>query len=153
MKKAFAIIAALATTPAMAAPKGNAACWGDINRQDITCRAFTDEFLLSLRHATKAEVVKAMGVDGWPFPGESVCKGVPCSDSLHFTSNYTRGARGGSGVVNFLFDKEGRVSVIFGFRDAHGENEKPAQFIWNDDLLPAGCSGAPHTMLQSCDRL
>jgi len=40
----------------------NAACWGDNNRQDISCQALTDEFLLSLRDATKTEVVKAMGV-------------------------------------------------------------------------------------------
>jgi hypothetical protein len=42
--------------------RGNAACWGDNNRQDISCQALTDEFLLSLRDAT--EVVKAMGVEG-----------------------------------------------------------------------------------------
>ena len=41
--------------------RGNAACWGDNNRQDISCQALTDEFLLSLRDATKTEVVKAMG--------------------------------------------------------------------------------------------
>jgi hypothetical protein len=34
--------------------KGNAECWGDDTRQDISCRALTEDFLLSMRGATKA---------------------------------------------------------------------------------------------------
>ncbi len=44
--------------------KGNSECWGDESRQDISCRALTEELLLSLRRATKAEVIKAMNVRG-----------------------------------------------------------------------------------------
>ena len=42
--------------------KGNSECWGDETRQDISCRSLTDNFLMSMRGATKAEVVKAMNV-------------------------------------------------------------------------------------------
>jgi hypothetical protein len=133
--------------------RGNAACWGDNKRQDISCQALTDEFLLSLRDATKTEVVKAMGVEGRALKPDSLCRGVTCSDELHFISNYSKGTHWGAGDINFLFDQDGRVSLIFGSIDPPNGEGRAASFIWNADLLPAGCSDLPHSLLKSCDKI
>jgi hypothetical protein len=124
-------------------PKGNAACWGDIQRQDISCRALTEEFLLSLRGATRTEVVAAMGVEGRALSESE-------KDILHFISNFARGEREGSGIINFKFDASGHVAVIFGYIDRSGTDY---QFIWNADLLPFGCSDLPNTRMRSCKSL
>jgi hypothetical protein len=113
---------------------------GDNNRQDISCQALTDEFLLSLRDATKREVVKAMGVEGRAIKPDSLCRGVTCSDELHFISNYSKGTHWGAGDINFLFDQNGRVSLIFGSIDCsylnlytmklpHTNNAEAARYI------------------------
>jgi uncharacterized protein len=120
--------------------KGNAECWGDDMRQDISCRALTENFLLTMRGATKSEVVKAMNV-----VGREIDRG------LHFLSNYSRGERWGSGDVNFLFDQTGRVSIIFAMVDPPNSDGKPAEFIWNKELLPAGCSDLPDTSMKHCN--
>ncbi len=120
--------------------KGNSECWGDENRQDISCRALTDEFLMSMRGATRAEVVKAMNV-----AGREIDRG------LHFLSNYSRGERWGSGDVNFLFDQSGRVAIISALTSAPNSEGKQADFIWNGELLPAGCSDLPGTSMKHCN--
>lgn len=72
--------------------EGNSECWGDDSRQDISCRALTENFLMSMRGATKAEVMKAMNVNG-----REIERG------LHFLSNYSSGQRRGSGDVPIYY--------------------------------------------------
>lgn len=120
--------------------KGNSECWGDENRQDISCRSLTESFLLSMRGATKAEVVKAMKVGG-----REIDRG------LHFVSNYSRGERWGSGDVNFLFDQDERVSIIFATLDPPNSNGQHADFMWNNEVLPSGCSDLPGTKMKHCN--
>ncbi len=121
--------------------KGNSECWGDESRQDVSCRALTEDLLLSLRRATKAEVIKAMNVSGREFEG-----------GLHFMSNYSSGERWGSGDVNFLFDHAGRVSVISAsLTPPPNSNGRDADFTWNMELLPDGCSDLPHTSMKHCN--
>jgi hypothetical protein len=95
-----------------------------------------------MRGATKAEVVKAMNVSGREI-----------KDGLHFISNYSSGERRGSGVVNFLFDHNGRVSVISASIDLPITAGKSVDFIWNAERLPEGCSDLPDTHVQRCDAL
>lgn len=120
--------------------KGNSECFGDGSRQDISCRALTDNFLMSMRGATKVEVVKAMNVTG-----REIERG------LHFLSNYSRGERWGSGDANFLFDQTGRVSVIFASISSPNSEGKHADFIWNSELLPEGCSDLPGSSMKHCN--
>jgi hypothetical protein len=125
--------------------KGNAECFGDDSRQDISCRPLTEKFLLSLRHATKPEVIKAMGVEGREVEGAG----------LHFISNYSRGERWGSGIVNFVFNSEGHASIIFANLDRpiverENENADIIWFVWNAELEPNGCSDLPHEALLKC---
>jgi hypothetical protein len=117
---------------------GNAACWGDDRRQDISCRALTENFLLSMRGATKDQVQKAMGV-----------LGRPIDDGLHFISNNSEGSRFGSGDVNFMFNSDGQVAVIYGLLDLPNETGT-AEFIWNREKLPSGCSDLPHSKMNRC---
>jgi hypothetical protein len=122
--------------------KGNSECWGDESRQDISCRALTDRFLLSMRGATRREVVEAMKVVGREVEGAG----------LHFVSNYSRGQLWGSGGVNFVFNQAGRVSIIFASIDAPASsNGKHAEFIWNAERDPAGCSDLPGTKMKHCN--
>jgi hypothetical protein len=120
--------------------KGNSECFGDESRQDISCRALTDNFLMSMRGATRVEVVKAMNV-----AGREIERG------LHFLSNYSSGERWGSGDVNFLFDQTGRVSVIFASISSPNSESKHADFIWNSELLPEGCSDLPGSSMKRCN--
>jgi hypothetical protein len=156
LRKAFiAIVAAATLTPGCLhakeltpTGKGNSECFGDNSRQDVSCRALTENFLLSMRNATKPEVVRAMGVEGREVDDAG----------LHFISNYSKGERWGSGVVNFKFNPEGRATVIFATLDSptveleNGEVEEivHAQFIWNAELEPAGCSDLPNTRMKHC---
>ena len=94
---------------------------------------------MSMRGATKAEVVKAMNVEG-----REVDKGI------HFISNYSRGARWGSGSVNFVFDQTGRVFIIFATIDGPA-SKGHADFIWNKDQRPDGCSDLPGTTMKHCN--
>lgn len=121
---------------------GNGSCWGptdhgDNGRPDISCRALTESFLMSMRGKTEAQVQEAMGV-----------KGRPIDNGMHFISNYSRGANeNNDGDMNFLFDAGGHVSVIYGsFDDDHN-----SAYIWNARLLPKGCSDLPHTKMAPCD--
>jgi hypothetical protein len=105
--------------------KGNAECWGDDSRQDISCRALTEKFLLSMRGTTKPEVIRAMNVGG-----REINKG------LRFLSNYSKGERWGSGSVNFTFDADGRVSIIVASVDPPNMAGKSVDFIWNVYAAP-----------------
>jgi len=118
---------------------GNSECFGDSSRQDISCRALTEDFLMSVRGATRAEVTKAMNVNG-----REIKRG------LHFLSLYSQSQRWGSGDVNFMFDGQGRVSVIDALLDPPGDKGPRAEFIWNANLLPDGCSDSPITHLKRC---
>jgi hypothetical protein len=124
------------------AGKGNAECWGDDDRQDISCRALTENFLLSMRGATRADVIRAMNV-----------KGREISGGLRFLSNYSRGAKWGSGSVNFTFNNDGRVSVIMASIDPPNMAGRSVDFLWNADRLPEGCSDFPATHMRHCDQL
>jgi hypothetical protein len=119
---------------------GNADCWGDKSRQDISCRNLTESFLMSMRNASMAEVRKAMQVDGRPF-----------ENGLHFISNYSLGTRWGSGDVNFTFDDQGRVMVISASLDPPKADGKIADFMWNREMLPTGCSDLPNSPLKGCN--
>jgi hypothetical protein len=105
--------------------KRNSECWGDDSRQDISCRALTENLLLSMRGTTKAEILKAMNV-----------RGREISGGLRFISNYSKGARWGSGSVNFTFDDSGRVSVIVASIDPPNMAGKSADCIWNMYAAP-----------------
>ncbi len=94
---------------------------------------------MSMRSATRAEVIKAMNVNG-----REIKRG------LHFLSLYSQGQRWGSGDVNFMFDGQGRVSVIDAFLDPPNDKGARAELIWNADLLPNGCSDLPVTRLVRC---
>jgi hypothetical protein len=119
--------------PRAAIAAGNAQCWGDDSRQDISCRALTENFLLSMRGATRDEIIKAMGVTG-----REVELG------LHFISNYSKGEREGSGIVNFSFDGTGHVSVITADVDHAGSKGPSMEFIWNASTSPLPfCSDFP----------
>jgi hypothetical protein len=58
-----------------------------------SCRALTEEFLLSMRGATRAAVTAAMGAEG----------SKRDKNSRHYLSNYAHGG-GGSGDINFRFN-------------------------------------------------
>ncbi len=88
------------------AAAGNDQCWGDIERQDVSCRELTEPFLLSMRHAPRSEVVAVMGVAGRRL-----------NTWTHYISNYGKGLRDGAGIVNFTFDSNDRVTVIFASSD------------------------------------
>jgi hypothetical protein len=108
-----------------ASAKSNSECWGDDNRQDISCRALTETFLLSMRGAAKADVLKAMNVS---------CREI--SGGLRFISYYSKGEQSGSGNVNFTFDDQGRVSVIVASVDPPSMVGKSADFIWSMYAAP-----------------
>ena len=105
--------------------KGNSECWGDDRRIDISCRALTEDFLLRMRGATKSQVVAAMNVNGREI-----------NQGRRFISNYSKGARWGSGTVNFSFDGDGRVSVIAASIDPPNMAGASAAFIWNIYAAP-----------------
>lgn len=120
--------------------EGNSDCFGDDSAQGISCRALNETFLLGMRGATKVDVIKAMNVRG-----REIDKG------LHFTSRYASGLRWGAGDVSFLFDAQGRVSVIEATLDPPNPEEKLVRFKWSADRLPAGCSSLPRTRLKYCE--
>jgi hypothetical protein len=101
------VIAALLIAPLPAAAAGNAACWDDASRQDISCTEISPAVILSLQAANRATVESIMGVRGRPL----------APDRLHFISNYSRGVKIGSGVINLVFSDD-RVISIFGETDA-----------------------------------
>lgn len=117
----------------------NAACSGDNGRQDVSCRALTEGFLLSMRGATQDQVQEAMGV-----------RGRPIERGLHFISNYAEGSRLGSGDVNFTFDIDGRVSVVWAILDLPNDERHP-EFIWNKIDFQHGCSDLPHSRMARCN--
>ena len=96
-------------------------------RPDFTCVPITERLLVSLEHATKAQVIRAMKTDGRPI-----------ETGLHFVSN----AEGYSGDVNFEFQGEIVVpidaavdTVRIPTKPARHSNRQPAT---DSDLKPAG---------------
>ena len=112
----------------------NRACWGfgadDRERQDISCTALTERLLLSLRGASRADVLRAMNAQGRIIP----------NDGLHFASNYERGAKGFGGDVNFYFENDRIINIV---AEVDGPPGGPAniEFIWNARVI--GCSDFP----------
>jgi hypothetical protein len=104
--------------------EGNSDCWGDDSRQDITCKALTEEFLLSLRGARKRDVQIAM-----------LTKGRETNLGLHYISNFSRGGNIGSGIVNFSFDRNDRTYIINASIDSPGQAGE-FSFIWNAYASP-----------------
>jgi hypothetical protein len=90
-------------------------CWGnaapDSAVQGITCTALTEPFLLSMRNATRSEVVRAMGGSG------SIS-----GNNISFLSNHAFGVGGGSGAVRFIFGANGRVTTIRASVDRRGQS-------------------------------
>jgi hypothetical protein len=124
----------------------NSDCWDDPSRNDIGCTKLSENFLMSLRYATRDQVRKAMNAAGReinPFENQH---------DLHFISNYTRGEKEGSGVANFIFDNEtGKAIIIFAIIDA-ADSADHWQFIWNADLLPGACFDKPGSKMKPCKK-
>ena len=120
---AFLLISII-TVPASAFAD-NSMCWGngadDRSRPEITCRPLTEELLLSLRNATRAEVVKAMNAQG-----------RDVEIGLHYLSN----APTYSGYANFSFEGD-RVTIINAIISP-ADGSKNLDFIWNAHVQ--GCS-------------
>lgn len=128
------LFAAIACSLGPFAYADNAACWGygrdDTGRPDISCTALTERLLLSLRGASRADVVRAMNAPGRIIENEG----------LHFVSNYDRGLRGLGGDVSFSFNN-GFLSVISAQVDGPPGAPSSVEFIWNAKL--SGCSDFP----------
>ncbi len=103
-------------------------CWGlgtdDKSRPEITCEPLTETLLLSLRNATRAEVVKVMNA-----------RGREAEIGLHYLSN----SENYSGDANFTFEDD-RVVIISALVSTT-EGSKTLNFIWNSKL--GGCSDFP----------
>jgi hypothetical protein len=125
----------------------HSACW-DEPRQDMSCTKLTDRFLMSLRFKTRRAIQQAMNS-----AGRETNPNNPDYDprGLHFISNYTRGKEDGSGVVNFVFNKDGKAVIIYGEIDT-ANSASLDDFRWNADLLPEGCFDGPHTTMHRCRR-
>jgi hypothetical protein len=106
-------------------------------RPDFTCVPITERLLVSLEHATKAQVTKAMKADG-----RSVEVG------LHFVSN----AENYSGDVNFTFEGD-EVVLIDAMVDTKAG--PPMAFVWNPAYhgpLPSACSDLPGSRYDRCNK-
>jgi hypothetical protein len=104
---------------------------------EFTCVPITERLLVSLEHATKAQVIRAMKADGRPIEID-----------LHFASN----AEGYSGDVNFEFENE-TVVLIFAMVDT--ESGPPLEFTWNSNYtgdLPNPCSDLPESRYARCNK-
>jgi hypothetical protein len=122
----------------------NSDCWDGPSRKDIGRTKLGENILMSLRHATRDQVRKAINAAGREIN--------PSKDQygLHFISNYTRGKEKGNGVANFIFDNEtGKTIIIFAMIDA-ADSADHWQLSWNADLLPQGCFDRPHASLHRC---
>ena len=89
----------------------------------------TVTFILSLRSASRAEVLKAMNAGGRRL-----------TDGLHFISNAGYG-KGWTGFINFTFDSNDRVTVIYALVDGPNGSLSNMEFIWNAN--GALCSDFP----------
>jgi hypothetical protein len=103
MMRVAAITLLVASTAGGPAAAGNAACWGDDERQDITCAKITEQLVRGLIGASKAKLDATMGVNGIRVSG----------DTWHFMSNFDYGRTIGSGFINFVI-ADGVVRAIFG---------------------------------------
>jgi hypothetical protein len=106
-------------------------------RPDFTCVPFTDQLLVSLEGATKAQVIKAMKANG---------RWLDHDTMLHFVS-IADDNQGGD--VNFAF-KNDKVVRIVGSMDG----EHMIEFIWNPAFhgsLPSACSDLPGSHYARCN--
>ena len=108
----------------------NIACWGDNEREDISCTKLTPAFVLIMRGAPRSEVLKSMNAVGRKFE----------NDTLHFISNADHGLSGWTGYINFTFEND-RVAIIYADIDGPEGVMQNMEFIWNVRL--GGCSDFP----------
>jgi hypothetical protein len=114
-------IAALLLTAAVEPAKAdNAACWGDPNRMDISCTSLTQQFIMGMRAASRAEVLKAMNAPG-RHDGER---------ALHYIGV---AVRGWGGDITFTFGADDRVVIIEAFVDGPNLTPSNVEFLWNAD--------------------
>jgi hypothetical protein len=132
------IVGLAAARPAQA---HNAACWGrgrdDVTRPDIVCPSLIEAFVMSLKGATRTDVVRAMN-------GPGVTRGNP--DALHFTSNHDYGHSGYRGDINFLFRGDTVVQITALAQDVNIEPDY--EYIWIDG--EGECSDYPGSQLGPC---
>ena len=100
---------------------------------DFTCVSITEQLLMSLHGATKAQVIKAMKANGKPSSN-------PKYDTLHFLSIT-------NGDVNFQFENDKAV-IIFGVVD---DAPSGVNFIWNPAQSLA-CSDLPGSRYARCNK-
>lgn len=94
---------------------------------------------MGMRDATKQQVQTAMGA-----------RGREIDLGLHFISNYSEGTKFGSGLVNFIFSTDGKVSIITALLDIPN-GARRVEFIWNHETLPGGCSDLPQSRMHRCN--
>lgn len=118
----LSLAAAILITAAGTAHPDDLTCWGDAapdsTVQGITCTALTQPFLLSMRKATRSDVIRAMGGSG-----------TIAGNNISFLSNHAFGVGGGSGDVRFIFGADGRVTTIRASVD-QPEQAGEMQFEW-----------------------
>ena len=102
---------------------GNAACWGDDTRKDITCVKVTEPLLLSLRGQSVKSVRKVLGADGRDL-----------GTQFHFLSNYDRGRTTGAGAINVTFEND-RATIVHGSEDTPDQAGEFA-FVWSAYAVP-----------------
>jgi hypothetical protein len=141
MKNVAAVVLLVASTAGGPAAAGNAACWGDDERQDITCAKITEPLVRGLIGASKAKLDATMGATGRPLSG----------NVWHFISNYDRGRTLGSGAINFVV-VDGILRSIFGVVDdayvPGRTGPSDFEFHWNDGSLT--CSNVPGWSVSPC---
>jgi hypothetical protein len=69
---------------------------------------------------------------------------------LHFLGYYAHGAKGGTGEITFVFDKDGKAVTISGMINTSDLSLPSFMYIWNAKLEPAGCFDAPNSHLRHC---
>ena len=108
---------------ARAAHAENSVCWGDDSREDITCTQITEKLILGFRGQTIDSIRKTMKAPGRGIEG-----------GLHFLSNYSRGAKTGSGDVNVTFE-DGRATIVSASVDSPSKAGQ-FEFVWNAYATP-----------------
>jgi hypothetical protein len=103
---------------------GNAACWDDATRVEISCSPLTEKLLSSLKFASRKTVTKVMKAEGRLFEDY-----VVDATTIHFIGNAKRGY---TGILNVSF-KGDRAVIIHAIID-----EPHIEYIWNAEL--GGCS-------------
>jgi hypothetical protein len=115
-----------------------------VPQPDFTCVPLTEQLLVSLGGATKAEVIKAMKANGrWLDHNNRL---------LHFIVPFTDGD---GGDVNFTFEGD-KVVHILGMLDSDKTNVMDMMFSWGnvttDPRVPFACSDLPGSRYVRCNK-